>query len=95
MNCQPGDLAIIIKSFAGNEGKIVRCIKFIGSACSELGNLYCGTDYWLIDTHIQATDGSTGPVARDCYLRPIHPTDEPDEMLIITGLPEKEEEFIT
>lgn len=31
MNVKKGDLAIIIKSFAGNEGKIVEVVEFLGS----------------------------------------------------------------
>ena len=27
MNCKQGDIAIVVKSFAGHEGKIVRCIR--------------------------------------------------------------------
>lgn len=94
MNCIPGDIALIIKSLCGNEGKIVQCIKFLGPTHSKLGNLLNGDDYWLIDTSIPATDGSSSPTARDCWLRPIRPTDAPDEMLTLTGLPKKEEEFI-
>lgn len=29
MNCKQGDLAIIIKSMAGNEGKIVQCLELL------------------------------------------------------------------
>ena len=30
LNCKQGDLAIIVKSAAGNEGKIVRCVEYMG-----------------------------------------------------------------
>lgn len=30
LNCKQGDLAIIVKSTAGNEGKIVRCLEYMG-----------------------------------------------------------------
>jgi len=30
LNCKQGDLAIIVKSGCGNEGKIVRCVEFSG-----------------------------------------------------------------
>lgn len=30
LNCKQGDLAIIVKSKAGNEGKIVRCVEYMG-----------------------------------------------------------------
>lgn len=30
LNCKQGDLAIIVRSACGNEGKIVRCVEFCG-----------------------------------------------------------------
>lgn len=30
LNCKQGDLAIIVSSSCGNEGKIVRCVEFAG-----------------------------------------------------------------
>lgn len=29
MNCKQGDLAIVVRSHAGNEGKIVRCLELL------------------------------------------------------------------
>lgn len=32
MNCKPGDLAYIVWSVRGNEGKVVRCLRLFGIA---------------------------------------------------------------
>lgn len=47
MNCKEGDLAMIVKSKAGNEGKIVRCIQYVGAVDGVLPK-----DCWLIDGSI-------------------------------------------
>lgn len=31
MNCKQGDMAVVIKSQAGNEGKVVTCLELMGS----------------------------------------------------------------
>lgn len=56
MNCKEGDLALIINSRAGNEGRLVKCVKYVG----KVGNYFCDIiskggylsagDYWGIDT---------------------------------------------
>src|SRR5574337_462291 len=30
LNCKQGDLAVIVRSYAGNEGKVVRCPRLLG-----------------------------------------------------------------
>ena len=91
MNCKRGDVAVIVKSAAGNEGKVVTCLEFVGSdvpGCKVHAN-----DFWRIDTPIRCMDslGRPGtefvPYARDYCLRPLRSSDKVDEMIIIAGLP--------
>ena len=88
--CKPGDLALIVKSWAGNEGRIVRVIR--GVDVSQ----YCGFDsshYWLVEGRLcdgvclwSARHGGDG-VFLDLQLRPIRDTPGEDETLIYAGLP--------
>lgn len=80
MNCKQGDMAIIIRSYWGNEGKIVTCLKFIGRMDG-----YPGV-HWKVDTLLPC-EGSTTPFINDSFLCPIRPSNDEDEMLKITGLP--------
>lgn len=74
MNCKPGDVAIVVRSKAGHEGKVVTCIRFVGNASG-----YKGDDYWLVDRALPSIYGDTTPVLRDSCLRPIRPGDISDE----------------
>ena len=91
MNCKPGDLAIIVKSHAGNEGKIVRCIKYIGKQYWELPNGQITLSHtWETDSLTKGYEGGLSPRIQDELLRPIRDNDGEDEMLRIAGLPQKE-----
>ena len=94
MNCKQGDLAIIVRSWAGNEGKIVRCVKFIplvvwinpdGSADREPG--------WIADVTTINCAGMPGNKFMDSQLRPIRDQDGEDEMLRIAGKPTEKREW--
>lgn len=76
MNCKPGDLAIIVKSPAGNAGKIVRCIRFVGKVDGWVGN-----DRWETDSELPSTCGWVTRTMRDSYLRPIRPDESPEQSL--------------
>jgi len=83
MNCKEGDLAIIVNSQAGNEGKIVQCIKYIGTYKD-----YYGNDRWKINTPILNSIGKLSYTVRDSQLRPIRDSDKEDEMLNIIKIKE-------
>lgn len=70
MNCKPGDLAILIKSHAGNEGKIVKVGKFYGTYKFPIAGIH--HDCYLIEG-IASSD-----ICPDCYMRPVSglPMDE-------------------
>lgn len=82
MNCKQGDLAVIVRSLAGNEGKVVQCLRPV---LNEL-HAFPGPR-WLIDRAIpHSTQGATLTVA-DCALRPLRDSDGEDEMLQLVGRP--------
>ena len=82
MNCKPGDLAIAVKSVAGNEGKIMTCVRYIGEIKG-----FEGKDHWEVDRLLPARMGGEYPFCRDSYLRPIRPNDGEDEIIRIAGKP--------
>ncbi|MFA5898103.1 MAG: hypothetical protein WC829_03200 [Hyphomicrobium sp.] len=91
MNCKPGDLAIIVRSEAGNLGKIVRCIKVLRNEFwtgPSLGTRMTAT--LEIDIPLASWDGVVSNHIADDQLRPIRDNDGEDEMIRIAGLPHKE-----
>jgi len=89
MNCKKGDLAIAVKSVAGNEGKIMTCIRYIGSVEG-----YFGSDYWEVDLSTPSKYGKNNRIYRDSWLRPIrNPGDDAkDETLEWLPVPSKQKE---
>lgn len=72
MKCKQGDLAIIVKSWAGNEGKIVRLLRFVGEVQGMAFD-----NRWEIDRHLPTCRGRTVNTFPDAWLRPIRPDSEP------------------
>ncbi len=87
MNCKQGDLAVIIRSKAGNEGKIVKVGKFLGHVRG-----WKGDDRWEIDIKITSTQGEFHKHVQDKFLRPIRPQPDNavDETLTWLPVPTKE-----
>lgn len=84
MNCKPGDLAIVIKSGVGNEGRIVKCLRLATDAdrVNEgfIGGF--GIPLWVVDKPLKCITGGRRHRARlawDAQLRPIRPGDITDE----------------
>lgn len=87
MRCKKGDLALIIKSMAGNEGKVVTCLEYIGHNPGIFTfegrdiNLSCGGDWWRIDRKlnmlqvyndgIRIIENDHSPFCRDDFMMPI------------------------
>lgn len=84
MNCKQGDLAVIVRSAAGNEGKIVRCVRFIGYVPG-----FIGEDRWEIDLDLPTMLGGTCRHVMDGWMRPIRGGEGADETLSWAGKPEK------
>lgn len=75
MNCKPGDLAIVVRSVAGNEGRIVTVEEFIGEVPGFAGN-----DRWRVSgARLYAKDGQSVNHLKDSQLFPIRPGDLEDE----------------
>ena len=86
LNCKTGDLAIVVESDLGNEGKIVQCIKFIGDIAQRDSNGNIETvPMWEVDRDL---DGEGGNEIADYQLRPIRDSDGEDETLTWAGKPE-------
>lgn len=83
MNVQQGDLAIIVESKAGNVGKIVSVIRFVG----EVKN-WAGKDRWEIDRKLVGDLGNYTNTVRDSSLRPIRDQPGTDETLSWAKVPE-------
>ena len=92
MNCKPGDLAVVVKSFAGNLGRIVRCIRLRSEAATvrRPDGSFVTDAIWEIDTCLPDFSGTQGPFCQDSLLRPIRdPGDDAiDESLQWLRVPE-------
>lgn len=86
MRCKKGDLAIVEFSRSGNEGKIVRCVEFIGDGLVG-PELVHYSDLWRVEPELPSIDGGTTCAAADRFLRPLPGGEGVDEMLLITGHP--------
>ncbi len=78
MRCKVGDLAIVVKSLAGNEGKIVRCVQYIGVVKWKVIGM---DDTWLLDQPLKNIHGHSGFDMPDSFLRPIRDNPGQDETL--------------
>lgn len=74
MNCKQGDLAIVVRSYAGNEGKIVTCLKLLPAG----SNNYLTSDgvLWETDVELNTLNGFNEPIKKtrfmpDSHLRPL------------------------
>lgn len=100
MNCRPGDLAVIVKSFCGQEGRLVVVHYFVPTATFEGG--YTLSECWTckgVGTPLKGEtySGHFYPgfgVLADFQLRPIRDPgdDATDETLAWLPVPHKETE---
>lgn len=88
LNCKPGDLAVMVKSNAGNEGRVVRCIQFVGKVPGWVGD-----ERWEIDQVLPGFRGGKTNTAQDSMLFPLRdPGDDArDETLEWLPVPSREE----
>lgn len=96
MKCKVGDMALIVKSMAGNEGKVVTCLEYMGHDPGiiiwedKVINLTNAKDWWRIDVKLNMlqiyNDGTVvleenhSPFCRDDFLMPIGNRDAPMEV---------------
>jgi hypothetical protein len=85
MNCKPGDLALVVKGFPENLGKMVQCVRIITDSTelipTSIGALSvqmrANTPIWLLDRRLRCmtTKGVANlcAICADAYLMPIRP----------------------
>ena len=77
MNCKPGELAFVVKSWSGNEGKVVKCL-YLVDVVRDYKPLTPGP-FWVIDRQLSRGVAPSTNVIADACLRPIRPGDMSDE----------------
>ncbi len=94
MRCRVGDLAIVVKSVAGNEGALVKCLEFLGyQLWRDPSGSISRAATWRVDRDLPDWNGWLGDKFRDDHLRPIRDPgdDAQDETLLWAGLQNREE----
>lgn len=87
MNCKQGDMAVVVRSSAGNEGKVVTCVEYLGRiGLVEINgepHYMASGDYWLVDRVLNLSKGDGrlfldhAPYIPDSFLMPISGYEEP------------------
>ena len=86
MNCKQGDLAVIVRSYVGNEGKIVECQRVEAHHHVYPGGVFVKL-CWFIGRPLLGWRDTQTFFVPDEFLRPLRDTDGEDEMLRLAGLP--------
>jgi hypothetical protein len=87
MNCKQGELAFVVRSAAGNDGKIVRCVRL--ATLDEVNAAQMMPDkgaYWVIDRVLPTVLGRLTTLAPDAWLRPIRPEADPVTTDVVAGV---------
>lgn len=88
MNCKAGDLAIVVRSVCGNEGRIVRCIRLLSVAeCKQ--EQHISIFVWETDTPMLDSYGDRMCRCTDAILRPIRDNPGQDETLNWASVPDE------
>jgi hypothetical protein len=85
MNCKQGDLAVIVRSMAGNEGKLVEVLR---------QSVAYGPGWWTVRSMSGPCRNHLGVYSQegqieDSRLRPLRDNDGEDEILRIAGKPQE------
>lgn len=86
MNCKQGDLAMVVRSWARNEGKIVTCIRLTPYQEHDLRDFGY---VWQVDAMLRDADGNESRFIHDDQLRPLRNDPGQDETIAWAGLPEE------
>ena len=88
LNCKQGDMALVIRSVAGNRDKIVQCLRAVGPMNMLWPDDRVTVEFmWEIDRDLARLDGRSTKLVPDSFLRPIRDQPGEDEMLRIAGRP--------
>ena len=71
MNCKPGDLAVVVRSCLGNEGRILTCKRLVPPGEAKRLGFGVGRSVWETDTPLKDTWGGFECFTPDDILRPI------------------------
>jgi hypothetical protein len=88
LNCKQGDLAVIVRSYAGNEGAVVTCLRLIPNWTRPglRGGWRTGPG-WETDRNFVKANGLVDNIVADDQLRPLRDSDGEDEVLRLVGRP--------
>lgn len=91
MRCRVGDLAFVVRSVAGNEGKVVTCVEYVGDRefITRGNGVRRDVDVWRIDPPLVAWNGRPCHYVADERLRPIRPEPGQDETIAWAGRPQE------
>ena len=82
MRCKPGDLAIVVRSVAGNEGALITCLRL--ATYEEISSVNFTRRHgpiWVTDRALPSRLGRALALAPDDFLSPIRDSDGQDETL--------------
>lgn len=94
MNCRPGDLAVVVRSRAGNDGRIVTCVRLATESELELVLFRPGLGpVWVIEERLRYSIGGYVNLAPDAWLKPLRDPgpDAVDETLEWREVPKGDE----
>lgn len=91
MRCKPGDLAYVVRSNCGNEGRVVT-VEYWVQQGHRFGKFASSVDGWLCTGSLRDSKGGklSDGVYPDTWLFPLIDNDGEDEMLGIIRPPRKE-----
>ena len=87
LNCKQGDVALILRSLAGNEGRVVQCLRLATTAEVRKDKMPWRGSVWVTDTLFRVTYGRPTCLYQDAWMRPLRDSDGEDEMLRLVGKP--------
>jgi len=97
-----GKKSIITKSYAGNEGKIVTCIRLATEEEVKRENMdWNNSLVWLVDSSLAGVDADTGcevwsaPFSWDDRMTPLQDLDEPEQQVQELYAPSPKKETLT
>lgn len=91
-----GKKSIITKSYAGNEGKIVTCIR-LATEDEVIRAWFTDTEgpVWVVDTLLSAVIGDGEYLAIDACMTPLQDLDEPEQQVQELYAPSPKKETLT
>lgn len=90
LNCRQGEIAIVVRSTSGNEGRVLTCLS-LASREEVMEEGFMQGDWlgavWKTDTRLADNWGYGTTLYPDARLRPIRDSEGEDEVLRLVGKP--------